>query len=1363
MTVPKRTAYAAIFLLFGLAENVWAAGNGLKAEFFNNTSLVGTPVLVRTDPAIDFDWGTGSPAASIAPNTFSARWSGQLEAPATGAYTFRVEANRGIRVRLNNKLIINGWTSSDRSSDPRNLLMGQKYDIEVEYFETAGTAKAKLFWTVPGQKQAIVPQSQLFSDPVTPGLAVPPVYVSSLNPLSSQNGLGPYERDTSNGQAQPGDGHAIAINEVKFAKGLGVSAVSELRYALAGKYTDFGSDIGVDDEVDSRGTVLFQVWLDGVKAFESPKMTGRGGAKSVSLDVTGKQELKLVVISSDKGTARDHADWADARLIPVGKLPAAPGGLTAAPGNGKVILSWMMTAGANSYRVYRGRVSDMERSTPIAEVTGVTFTDPGRKGDREYFYKVAAVNAAGTGAKSKEASTKPGGTPPPTTLPAPTGLTAAPGDGQIVLTWAAVSGVTGYNVYRGTSAGGEASSPIAANVPSPTLNDKGLTNGTAYFYKVAAVNANGPGEKSKEASATPTTSTPPPVLPPAPSGLTAMPGDKQVMLAWTSVSGAASYKVFRGTSAGAESPTPVASGLPAPSFNDTGLTNGITYFYRVAAVNAAGTGGLSNETSAKPAGMAGPPAPAGLTATPGDKKVVLSWTAVSGATGYNVYRGTSAGGEAASPVASNVPAPTFTDTGLTNGTTYFYKVAAVNANGAGEKSNEASAKPAATPLPAPSGLTATPGDKQVVLSWNAVTGATGYNVYRGTSAGGEAANPVGANVSAAAFTDTGLTNGTTYFYKVSAIDANGTGEKSAEASAKPAPAPPPPAPTGLTVLPGDKQNQLTWNAVNGATSYNVYRGTKANGESTTALMTGITAASFTDIGLTNGTIYFYKVASVGATGTSDKSSEASGMPTAPGLLLSDAQKEAFRFLRQSTFGPTPALVNHVVQVGKSAFIDEQLALPPTPYPDALITMPNMELVSEQMMQNAIQGPDQLRQRVAWALSQIFVVSASKVDNTHAMVPFIRMLEQRAFDNVKDVMHDVTLSPAMGEFLDMVNNKKAIGATLPNENYAREWLQLLSIGLQELNDDGTPMLTNGQPTPTYTQASIADMARVLTGWTYGDAKATNPTGTNPSYYDGPMKPVDKYHDTGEKTVLGTLFNAGQTTQQDFDQALSVVFNHHNVGPFLVRELIQRLVTSNPSPTYIGDVVAVFNNNGQGVRGDLKAVVKAILLHPEAANGTPTSGKLSEPVLFLTTLTRALGASVVDHPFLTDFSQSMAQQVWFAPSVFNYFSPNYRVNGLFAPEMQIWTTANAMTRTNFIASLISGGFGADVTIDYSPYTAVAADPNALVDTVNSLIMGGTMSAPMRQAILTSLQVTTGATERIRTAIYLAASSMQYQVEH
>jgi uncharacterized protein (DUF1800 family) len=293
-----------------------------------------------------------------------------------------------------------------------------------------------------------------------------------------------------------------------------------------------------------------------------------------------------------------------------------------------------------------------------------------------------------------------------------------------------------------------------------------------------------------------------------------------------------------------------------------------------------------------------------------------------------------------------------------------------------------------------------------------------------------------------------------------------------------------------------------------------------------------------------------------------------------------------------------------------------------------------------------------------------------------------------------------------------------------------------------------------------------MARVLTGWTYGDAIAGDPTRLNSRYYDGPMEPVANFHDTGVKTVLGATFLANQTARQDLKQALDLLFNHPNMGPFFTRQLIQRLVKSAPSPQYISDITAVFNNNGQGVRGDMQAIIKAILLHPEAA-ATPNSGKFSEPALFLTTFARGLNSTVVDHPYLTDFSQDMSQRIWFAPSVFNYFSPGYRSSavpgGVAGPELQIWSTATAMTRTNWVASLVSGGFGTDFTIDTTPYVPVAGNPAALVDTANANLMGGTMGPEMRQAILTALASSTSNNDRIRTVLYLIGSSMQYQVEH
>jgi len=456
-------------------------------------------------------------------------------------------------------------------------------------------------------------------------------------------------------------------------------------------------------------------------------------------------------------------------------------------------------------------------------------------------------------------------------------------------------------------------------------------------------------------------------------------------------------------------------------------------------------------------------------------------------------------------------------------------------------------------------------------------------------------------------------------------------------------------------------------------------------------------------------------------------------------------------------------------MGPPAWIDQQIATPPSVYPDDLITKPNMELVQERFFQNAVTGPDQLRQRMAFALSQIWVVSAIKVDETAAFIPYLRILENGAFGNFRDLMRDLTLSPASGEFLDMINNLKADATkgTAPNENFGRELMQLYTIGLIDLLPDGTPKTdpVTGAQIPSYDQSTVVNMARALTGWTYPDGKATAATRLNPANYSGPMKPVEKYHDTAEKTLFGQTLNANQTATQDLDQALGIIFNHPNLPPFICKQLIQRLVTSNPSAKYIGDVAAVFVNNGSGVRGDLAAVVKAILLHSEAALGTPTSGKLDEPALFITGLVRELNAAVADHPFMTDLSEDMGQKVLFAPSVFNYFSPSFRVPGspLLGPEFQILNTATAMTHANFVKSLITGGFGSDVTFDLTPFTSLAGTPGALVDKVGAVLMGGTMSSPMRQAILTAVNASPSATEKARTAIYLTAISMQYQVAH
>jgi fibronectin type 3 domain-containing protein len=333
-------------------------------------------------------------------------------------------------------------------------------------------------------------------------------------------------------------------------------------------------------------------------------------------------------------------------------------------------------------------------------------------------------------------------------------------------------------------------------VTTTSFTDTGLTNGTTYYYKVAAVNAVGTSPQSGEASATPQAT-----VPSAPTGLVASAGNASVVLSWTvpnsdGGSPITGYNVYRGTAPGGEGGTPVATNVASSSFTDTGLANGTTYYYKVAAVNAAGTSPQSGEASATPQPAAtAPSAPQSLTAVGSNGAVQLSWTAPASnggaaVTGYNVYRGTSAGGEGSTPVATNVTTTGFTDTGLANGTTYYYTVKAVNSAGTSPPSTEASATPQATVPSAPLGVTASAGNAAVTVSWSAPASnggspVTGYNVYRGTSPGGEGGTPVASNVTATSFTDTGLANGTTYYYRVAAVNAAGTSAQSSEVSATP--------------------------------------------------------------------------------------------------------------------------------------------------------------------------------------------------------------------------------------------------------------------------------------------------------------------------------------------------------------------------------------------------------------------------------------------------------------------------------------------------------------------------------------------------------------------------------------------------
>jgi uncharacterized protein (DUF1800 family) len=528
----------------------------------------------------------------------------------------------------------------------------------------------------------------------------------------------------------------------------------------------------------------------------------------------------------------------------------------------------------------------------------------------------------------------------------------------------------------------------------------------------------------------------------------------------------------------------------------------------------------------------------------------------------------------------------------------------------------------------------------------------------------------------------------------------------------------------------------------------------------------VPASPYVDTTVQNGTTYFYKVTALGSGGESARSAEASAMPTAPTPPPDPAALSAFRLLRQATWGPRPGDVERVAQGGAAAFLTEQFGAPISAYPDTLFSL-SVEHAQEHFMQLAMSGPDQLRQRVAWALHKIWVVSAVEVNNAPAIVTYYRILMNGAFGNYRDLMRAMTLNPAMGRYLNMLNNRsQAVTGVPPNENYPRELLQLFTLGTARLGADGTPMTSGGSPIPSYTETDVKELSRILTGWTFGDGSATTiPTRAGSENYRVPMEAVAAYHDSGPKTFLGVDFPAGQTAVQDLDQAMDVIFSHPNVAPFVSRQLIQQLVTSNPSPGYVAAVAAVFTGSG----GELAPVVNAILTHPEAGTSGATPGKLSEPVLYVTSMLRGLNAAVTDHPFMSDKVAAMGQRVFFPPSVFSYFSPSFRVAGtgvppLTGPEFQSLTSVTALERANFVAKLIGGGFGADVAIDYSPFTSLASDPGALVDACSQIFMGGRMSPEQRNEIVAAVMVTpaSNALERTRTALYLTLVAAQAQVD-
>src|SRR5437870_6288979 len=580
-------------------------------------------------------------------------------------------------------------------------------------------------------------------------------------------------------------------------------------------------------------------------------------------------------------------------LLPT--LPSAPQNLQAVGGNGQVTLTWDPPSDDGGapillYTIYRGNSSGGE-SFLITGPLVTTYIDLTVSNGVTYYYQVSATNAVGEGPLSNEASATPN---PPATAPgAPQGLGATAGDAPIALVWSPPgsdggSPITNYKIYRGNSSGGESFFTEIGNILA--YLDTGLTNGHTYYYKVSAVNAVGDGPLSNEASATPTT---PATKPGAPRNLQATPGDGQVTLNWQPPSNDGGspillYTIYRGNSSGGESfliTVPLVT-----TYTDATVTNGVTYYYQVSATNALA---VATQASATPVAPATPPgAPQGLSATPGDATVSLTWSPPSSnggspITNYRVYRGNISGGETL--LTTLGVATSYSDTTVTNGVTYYYEVSALNNVGEGPRSSEASATPIApTTVPgAPRDLGAVAGDATVALAWSSPSSdggsaITNYKVYRGTISGQLSLLATLPNV--LSYTDSAVTNGQTYYYKVTAVNAVGEGPRSNEASGTPTSGQTVPSPPRqLNATPGEAQVTLTWLAPSSdggspITNFKIYQGTASGGESLLATVGAV--FSYPDSSVTNGVTYYYYVTAVNGIGASGSSNEVSATPVA---------------------------------------------------------------------------------------------------------------------------------------------------------------------------------------------------------------------------------------------------------------------------------------------------------------------------------------------------------------------------------------------------------------------------------------------------------------------------------------------------
>lgn len=498
-------------------------------------------------------------------------------------------------------------------------------------------------------------------------------------------------------------------------------------------------------------------------------------------------------------------------------------------------------------------------------------------------------------------------------------------------------------------------------------------------------------------------------------------------------------------------------------------------------------------------------------------------------------------------------------------------------------------------------------------------------------------------------------------------------------------------------------------------------------------------------------------------------------------------EEASRFMAQASLGASRTDIDAAQRQGRASWIERQFDMPQEQSHFDWLTAAGYGAdanrdsttgLDNTIWRRFITGRDALRQRMVLALSEICVVSVLGVETSwrqFAVANYLDILERNAFGNYRDLLREISLSTAMGYYLTFRGNAKANSrGGQPDENYARELMQLFTIGLLELNPDGT---VRGGGIETYAPGDVSGLARVFTGWDLNTTGLAQPL--PPEVHRRPMTQVASRYETGAKTFLGVTIPAGTSATASLDRALDVLFNHPNVPPFVCKQLIQRMVTSNPSPAYVARVAAAFTNNGAGVRGDLKAVLRAILLDPEARDmsqvSNPNFGKLREPAIRFLNWARCFGAASPSGQWaigdLSDPGTRVGQSPMRSSSVFNFFRPGYvppgsaiATAGLMAPEFQITNETSVVGYLNFMQRAIAGNSVGDVRADYTALRAMAGNSAALLAELNLVLAAGQLSASTLAALRSALDTIGGNTDsarlnRVHAALLLVLAAPEY----